>query len=989
MFVLPYGYRQSIGERHDKLTVAYSELIKENDNVENVLLRKSIELGVVLDKCRKLVNAIKWVMIQKGDHQTVENYKSLVDRIKGKEGLIRGRMEGARYDYTARTVITCDPEMPITKVGIPIKILEKVAEPAVIQYFKKSQDERYKHRGNMTSFSKATDDTDFGVSYIDVLKEMFANQTIYGLIGRQPTLFYLGIQGFEIVPVEGNAIVLSPLVVMPFNADFDGDQMHFTLPITKDGIKDVTEKMLFKNNMWYPKNGSCTVEIRHEIQYGIWVCANDDFSSRIAKNPQSYSGLKPNEIYDKVISQEINVYDTVDGVRAGKRALFYAMYKNTEYNEAKIPSKIKGSTFTKTLLANCTSVNAFTDAINRIVKLGFGVAKIYPPDISVIVEDDTIQRDIRKMVEEFNQIIQDRYEYVKLGVEIYDNYSMYFDQESDKLTSKLKKYLQDKLPYFNGYNLMATSGAKGDISNLLQIFGIKGRIQKNDSDSFNMLIEGNYSSSLTGMEHFVTAYGSRKGIADKVLATAEPGYLSRKLEHAAPTIKIRAYDCGTKNGVKIYPEDIIPSLDPSILSPDGPKPIPTGSRLEVTPEDVKIFYSKSSNIVQFDQAKEYVIPMIVGRFVVLNGRSIYVSNDGIAEEVVNTVWGNYEEYQNGTRVNPDPIILRSPLTCEKPVCSRCYGKNLAHGIIGKAWHKDAKELQKWADYDGYIEDPELQKRVDKYVEELENERYPRLGDRVGFIAAQSIGEPGTQLTMKNFQKGGVAGAKNITSSFEVIEKLFDMGDFSKSDTRVNGMITHNPVSPVTGWVKSISVGSGRKQIIITDHPDGTVNLLGNQKIYIVPEQTKLKPFVFRGDTILRIYGNVSIYECLRYQGYERAVKSLIMNLYNIFKKNNVNLIHFEIIALSMSCGYVTFTNNKRYKEGDIISLEEARNNGATIIPTLVGIKSLPAYKVDFIECMAMENVTTYLPRSMITSKTDTMTNPLIRIMFGLDMNEEE
>lgn len=1006
MFILPYGYRQSIDNRHDKLTYAYADLIKTNTDVTNILLRKEVSIGVVMEKCRKLYESICYVMLNRGKNVDDDLYKSLVDTLKGKEGLIRGRMEGARYDYTARTVITCDPEMPITKVGIPIKILEKVAEPAVINYFRRSNNEKWKKRGNMTDFSKATNDVEFGVSYKDVLLEMFKNQTIYGLIGRQPTLFYLGIEGFEIVPVEGNAIVLSPLIVMPFNADFDGDQMHFTLPVTKEGITDVCTKMLFKDNMWYPKDGSCTVEIRHEIHYGIWACCNEEFLSNVGTNPQTFGDMELHEAFDKVLNQEIAIYDYIGTERAGTVALRYAMYGN-KGKDLPIPKKLKASSFTKTLLNYSPSNKSFTDAINRVVKLGFGVARIYPPNISVIVRNSNLQAGIRARVDAFNKQMQERYRYVKIGIDLYENYVIKFSEESSKLNDDIKKFLKEELPFANGYRLMADSGAKGNMDNLMQLFGIKGIIQKNDSSSFTMLIEGNYTTQLTGMEHFITGYGSRKGIADKVLATAEPGYLSRKLEHSAPNIKITTEDCGTTDGIEFYPEDIIPFIDPSTLSPDGPTPYPTVGG-ELSDEDIKIFYRKGSNQVQLKQAKEYIKNFLPGRFIVKeDGTSEYIKNDEMAKQYINAAWGFPEEYVSGARVRPKPIKMRSPLKCSKPCCAVCYGKDLTRGVIGISVAEDkAKYYEEyfapypnWEDIEVHTipveERRTFQNNRATYLKMIngsdskDRSMVPNVGDRVGFIAAQSIGEPGTQLTMKNFQKGGVAGAKNLTSSFETIEKLFDMVDFGKSNTKLNGMITYNPISSATGYVKSISVGSGKKQIIVTESPTSDKNLLGNQKMLIVPEQTKLKPYVQKGDSIIRIQGNISMYESLKYRGYEQTVKSLILCTYNIFRQSKVNLIHFEIIATAMSCGYaIDAGTSGRFKEGDIVSLEEARNNGVEIIPTLVGIKSLPAYKVDFLESMAMENLTTYVPRAILLANTDSMVNPIIRTMFGLDMNKE-
>lgn len=955
MFVLPIGYRPEIRGRQSETTIAYNDIVRYNSILADTKRRNDNTVNSYTMACRNLQTAVEYLLVGNDSKQSI-TYKSLADELKGKKGFVRDKLEGARIDFSGRTVITLDPELPIDTVGIPIKMLEKIAEPMLVKAFTKEAKGRedWHVRKNMTTFHNATDASKFGISFIDFLKYYFDTHDIYGLIGRQPTLFYLGIQGFKIRPIEGDAITLSPLVVMPFNADFDGDQMHFSIPVTAGGVKDVREKMLFKDNIWYPKDGSITVVVRHEIQYGIWEALTR------TEGGDSVNCKTRSEAYDGLCRGALRVEDTCLGTTVGRAAFDYCicgdngqpaydfddLFKKADSGQ---PRELNEKNLSKMLYKQLGSTERFLSAINKLVKLGFSVSKFYPPAIGVIT-NSTINDYIERRVKEFNMEMVDYKKFVDIGMESEERYNMHYSDEYSKLEKELKKYIRNNLDKNNGYWRMVVSGSKGNDSNLLQIYGIKGRVQKSDLEAFNTTIDGSYARQLTGFEHFVTGYGSRKGICDKVLSTAEPGYMSRKLEHAGAPLRITEADCsdgGEAPAIEFYPEDVIPFIEERMLAPNGIKPSPD--------DNIDDFYRDEAVSLQLMSAKQYLANILVGRYVVTeNGNSVYIEDRQQAMSYISSCWK--QDYHEGDRQALEynsgsafatPVRMRSPITCNNPCCQMCYGRDLS-----------------------------------------KNTRKPAINRNVGFIAAQAIGEPGTQMTMKNFQKGGVVGDANLTSSFELIESNFDLKDFTKGKYD-NGIVKYDPVAPKSGFVKLINMGGNKSQVIITktSHVNDKKNLIKTP--IFVDRRARLKNYVYKGDTLFFELGNVAVRDLIRHRSFEGAYKHLLLNLYTIFSSTSVNSIHFECIIRNMIT-YQVITNNcnGRFTPGDIITYNEKNEiNGDCLIPKIVGVKYLPKYKSDFLQCLAMESCTTYIPRAIVQSNTDSMTDPIMRTAFGLSINK--
>lgn len=937
VYVLPIGYRPNIEARIDPLNTAYNNLVMYNNTLNENISYQGYSLKTVMQKYEKVYKQVQVIMVGDSELQKYmgDTFKCLTDTLGGKTGLIRDRMQGVRSDYTGRTVIACSPDMPMDHVGIPKAMLPKLLELNIIASVKN----RSNDRRNMSYLMTRRHADDF----MRIAEKECAGR--YICIGRQPTLWNLGIEAFKVVPVDGSAIVLSPLIVEAFNADFDGDQMHDFFAIGAAADEEVRKLVAIENKLVYPMNGEITVKARHEIAYGLWVCTAE------GKRPESKTwtmeaiteagkknGLPENRggmgmVFDLVCKNIIKVYDIVPlgknygkdpestEVTAGVAALKYAIgTKNSNYAIGVSPivsygdgghdKKFKPNWLKDVMTENnLDEKKRFVDIITNITKLGFQVARIFPPSISPICDID-----VSEMVGEFNRKIVAQEDLLNRGIEIESSFSTFFNTEFDKLQNNIYKYVREQLGDNNGFVRMMESGAKGSKSNIMQMFGIKGRIMEDDNTPFNTIIGNPLIKGLTGLEHFITAYGARQGIADKTLATAEPGYLTRKLEHCAACMRITTDDCGTTNGILWTYDDIINHCDQSRISGD--------SRVDIIP------------------VKEMLTKILVGRNVIIGDNTVYVHNISEANNLFSQYVANVDAEDNFHKHMG--IKMRSPVTCENPCCAVCYGKDLS-------------ALR----------------------------RKPKIGKAIGFIAAQSLGQPGTQLTMKVFQNGGVATDANLTSSFKKIDTYLGLTDMRSQKGNTN-LLSYDALSPVEGRVEAINMGDGRKKIQVLN--DEEKNLLGQKQFY-VHEDTKLKDYVKVGDSFQETQGDLNIREILRYRSFEEAYKYLILIMYKIYNDEvAVSCQHFEVIIASM-CSFIPYTSMDYYRAGESLSVQEywrVRQDGDVKGQwTIMGLAELPKYRRDFFEAMIMEDAKTNVPRSFIMNPWDEMVNPKTRLSFGL------
>jgi DNA-directed RNA polymerase subunit beta' len=653
--------------------------------------------------------------------------KSLTDMIKGKQGRFRENLLGKRVDYSARSVIVVGPELKLHQCGLPKKIALELYQPFIIR--------RLKEHGladTIKSAKKMLERRDPEVW--DILEECIYQHPV--MLNRAPTLHRMGIQAFEPVLVEGNAIKIHPLVCKGFNADFDGDQMAVHLPLSIEAQTETHVLMLAPNNIFSPANGSPIISPSQDIVLGTYYITVDregdkgEFS--MFKSPQEamyafdmHRIRMHSRIWVRVPRTHVVATEksnpTLINTESWKHLQAERKRRNPAYVEQPMPAKYDGHVILTTVgrcifndilpkempfyntaltsagqsrvIADCYAQlgrPATIDLLDNMKQLGFkrstlaalsfGITDIRSPDSKATILEagqkkaDTIEKAYRQgAITE-----QERY------AQLIDLWGHARKQVTDDLMEGLANDYRDAegkpvppkhpgtLKYLNPINMMATSKARGSVDQMRQLGGMRGLMAKPSGEIIETPIKANFREGLSVLEYFSSTHGARKGLADTALKTADSGYLTRKLADVAQNVIINELDCGTVNGVT-------------------KTTVYKGETVEVELKD-----------------------MIVGRTARDQIRNP-ITDETICEEnqiITNEIADKIKD------LKLESIRVRSPLTCEsaRGVCASCYGVDMSTNAV---------------------------------VEE---------GLAVGIIAAQSIGEPGTQLTMRTFHTGGVASS---------------------------------------------------------------------------------------------------------------------------------------------------------------------------------------------------------------------------------------
>ncbi len=612
--------------------------------------------------------------------------KSLTDMIKGKQGRFRENLLGKRVDYSARSVIVVGPNLKLNQCGLPKKIALELYQPFIIKQLKK-----HGLADTIKSAKRMIERRDEQIW--DILEEVIHQHPV--LLNRAPTLHRMGIQAFEPILVEGNAIMLHPLACRGFNADFDGDQMAVHLPLSVEAQAETHTLMMTTSNIFSPSNGAPMVGPSQDMVMGTYYLTymssdkkekgygmmfRDTYEAMMAYDSGKVSlhakvKVRISQSEKTVVNDAGQEMGLVIETTAG-RCIFNDILSDKMPFYNIIMSGKKVSQVISDCFQYCGSAET-VDLLDRIKDIGFKHAtlaglsfgltdlKIPPKKVDIIAESEKAVLKIRKNYqsgvltegERYNQVI-DIWTHARVAV-----------------TNEMMKGLQndtrdDGSPYLNPIYLMSDSGARGSVDQIMQLAGMRALMAKPSGEIIETPIKSNFREGMTVLEYFSSTHGARKGLADTALKTANSGYLTRKLIDVAQNVIVTEQDCGTLQGIT------------------------------------------KSTITSGDQVEIPLTELIIGRTARDNIRNPITDEMIILENEVITP----EAAAKIEALGLDSIRVRSPLTCDSTfgICAKCYGWDLSSGQI---------------------------------VEE---------GLAVGIIAAQSIGEPGTQLTLRTFHTGGVA-----------------------------------------------------------------------------------------------------------------------------------------------------------------------------------------------------------------------------------------
>ncbi len=611
--------------------------------------------------------------------------RSLADILKGKQGRFRQNLLGKRVDYSGRSVIVVGPHLEMHECGIPKRMALELLKPFVMSEIIKQE---LAH--NVRSASRFIESN--APEVWDILEELTEKTRV--LLNRAPTLHRLGIQAFRPRLVEGKAIQLHPLVCPAFNADFDGDQMAVHLPLTEEAKWEAENIMAAEKNLLKPATGQPIVTPQQDIALGAYYLTRyrSDDNGEVTK----YFSTPTEAIYaykTKIIDLQDRVkirFSNLDKFEEGEGPIIETSVGRMIFNDI-LPEKLPyyNEPVTKKHLSRIISMilelygQEFTaKKVDDIKNLGFEY---------VTKSGYSLGMDDFGNIEEKSKMLQDGDEKV-LTVQDQYNDGLLTDSErhskvleiwtgvKEKVLSHNKEVLDKDGPVF----AMIDSGARGSWGQLGQVIGMKGLVASPSGGIIELPVKGNFKEGFEVLEFFISSHGTRKGLSDTALRTANAGYLTRRLVDVAQDVVVAEEDCGDENG--------------------------------------EIFNTENSEALG-----QKLSERVSGRFVledVKAGRKTLVK----AGEYVDR-----EATRQIESAGVKEVHVRSVLQCKmsKGVCQKCYGVDLGNGEVVKK------------------------------------------GVAVGIIAAQSIGEPGTQLTMRTFHLGGVAGGGDITQGLPRVEELFE------------------------------------------------------------------------------------------------------------------------------------------------------------------------------------------------------------------------
>ena len=794
----------------------YRRVINRNNR-----LKRLLELGapdiIVRNEKRMLQEAVDALIDngRRGRPVTGPNnrpLKSLSDMLKGKQGRFRQNLLGKRVDYSGRSVIVVGPELKMYQCGLPKEMALELFKPFVMK--------RLVETGAVSNIKAARKAVERAKPEVwDALEVVIKGHPV--LLNRAPTLHRLGIQAFEPVLVEGRALKLHPLSCTAYNADFDGDQMAVHVPLSAEAQAEARFLMLAAGNLLKPSDGRPVTVPTQDMVLGSYYLTLDkdgekgegkvfrDFDEALmaydAKAISLHAKIKVRRtlelgeetiskliettvgriIFNQPIPQDLGFVDRSDPEHLFDLEIDFLVGKKQLGKIIDRCIKVHGTAKTSEVLDNIKA-QGYKYSTQSGITVAVCDATIPPEKKEILAEAD---KQVDRVGAQFRRGLISNAERSAAVLKIWD-----------KATNDVTAKLQSGLDRYNPIYMMADSGARGSMSQIRQLAGMRGLIANTSGKVIEIPIRANYREGLNILEYFISSRGARKGLADTALRTADSGYLTRRLVDVSQDVIIREDDCGAATGLEVF--DIR----------DGKE----------------VIESMHERLIGRYLCEDFV-DAETGRVLVSKDKMM---TDEDADIIVNA----------GVK----KIQIRSILNCKAKhgVCKKCYGSNLANGMP------------------------------------------VTVGEAVGIIAAQSIGEPGTQLTMRTFHTGGVASAEDITQGLPRVEELFE-GRKPKHLAII---------SEIGGKVRFEEIKKNRHAVVFNQET-------GEEKSYLIPFGSRVH--VEEGDVIeagdMITEGSVNPHDILAIKGTDAVQNYLIQEVQRVYRMQGVDINdkHIEVIVRQM------------------------------------------------------------------------------------------
>ncbi len=851
--------------------------------------------------------------------------KSLSEMLRGKQGRFRQNLLGKRVDYSGRSVIVVGPSLKIYQCGLPKEMALELFKPFVVK--------RLVEMGKATNVKEAQKKIErvFPEVY-DALENVIKEHPV--LLNRAPTLHRLSIQAFEPVLVEGRAIKLHPLVCTAFNADFDGDQMPVHVPLSVEAQAEARFLMLSANNLLKPVDGKAVTVPTQDMILGSYYLTmqkpGEPGEGRVFRDMDEAMMAYANHQLGLHAPIKVRLYKDFEETDAEGNTVVVRRSRIVE-RDITLGRLIFNQSIPQDIGFNKNRDDAFDLEVNTVVKkkqLGqiidlcirrhgtavcaemldnikaMGYKYSTQASFSISVYDMTIppeKRDYLADAQKKVDVISRHFMRGELSEEErYQAVIKIWNKTTDDVTAALQKSFST----YNPIKIMADSGARGSMTQMRQLAGMRGLMFSATGKTMELPIKSNFREGLNITEYFMGARSSRKSLSDTALRTADSGYLTRRLVDVSQEVIIREIKCDTQKGAWV--NDVIDEKDKNVLEPLSDR--------------------------------------IIGRFTMgdvidpATGEVMIPDDTMITEEMAAAI--------NAAGITS--VCIRTAIQCHARygLCAHCYGADLASGKLVS------------------------------------------VGEAVGIIAAQSIGEPGTQLTMRTFHSGGVAGS-DITQGLPRVEELFE----ARAPKKAAIMAEQAGVA----YIQANREVAGMNDVTIRDER-GT-----ELAKYPIPYGMRLAitdgQEVEVGQALTE--GSKAPADIMRIQGLDAVYEYIIKEIQKVYRSQSVDVNdkHIEIIARQMTRKLrVTEPGDSGLLSGsmvDMSELEEANNRISERIaageeglayaegePILLGITKASLATESFMSAASFQETTKVLAEAAIRGKVDHLRGLKENVIIG-------
>lgn len=866
----------------------YRRVINRNNRLKHliglgapeIILRN--EKRMLQEAVDSLIDASQRKAVRRGRGKQV--LRSLSDLLKGKQGRFRQNLLGKRVDYSGRSVIVVGPELTLYQCGLPKEMALEMFKPFVLrEMITRGIAPNVKSAKNMLERRPP--------EIFDILEEITKDHPV--LLNRAPTLHKLSLLAFYPVLIEGNAIRLHPAVCSGFNADFDGDQIAVHVPLSQRAIKEAKELMLPLHNLLRPSDGApVATPASKEMALGVYYLTSEDprltpCESLFGDKSEAILAYQTQKIE---LRQKINAYINGTSLETTVgRIIFNEVLPETfSFVNEPITSSVIKTLFTKAY-AEVGPVRV-VEMVDAIKTLGFFGGTI--SGISFGVFDAKILPEKREMLVVAEERIKEIESNFKLGLITAEEKRRLAIEVWTEVTEDIADKTWDALDPTGSIKLVIDAKVgRTSKDQVKQLAAIRGLVVDPLGKIVELPIKSNFREGLSVFEYITSSRGSRKGLTDTAIKTADAGYLTRRLVDVAHDLIVRMEDCGTKEGLSIK----------------------RGSR-------PNIFISR-----------------ITGRFAVKDILDSKKKNKIVAAgEIINEAKAALVEKEG-----IEEVTVRSPLTCAARygICVNCYGQDLS------------------------------------------NKNLVDIGTPVGVIAAQSIGEPGTQLTLRTKHAAGIV-AVDVTQGLPRVEELFEarIPKVASPLAEISGRVSVNETDE--GWkVKITSIDTKPKE----------------EREYLIPKAAKLvvedKGLVEAGAQLAG--GSLDIKDVLSIRGLKAAQEYLVSEVQKVYESQGIpiNDKHFEVIVRKMSDevrimtpGDTPFlpgeiTDKARFEEENEKALA-AGGEPASAQQIILGITRRALYVESWLSAASFQQTTDKLTEAALLGKEDKLLGLKENVIIG-------